>query len=381
MNKYLYALNRRFWSLYVSLFDKQFDKDDNFKLNNLEKYFQDQPSNFVDRKKLKQISEYYKNSKELQNQKNIIYQIGSEWMPIYEKYMSEIQDILIKGNLDDLSKKYNNFFREKFSTGLHGDSGYERFKKRYLSKKISFIDKNLYVKKCLNSFKNWKNLIDEKKIDVNLDDLIVPNIGNAYNFEFNGRLINPNYFISNYYANYSSKLVNQKSNKRKIIFELGGGYGAYAYFLNKKNDFCYIGCDLPENLSLTAFFLKSLLPDKNIKLVTNLKKEKIDFNKMDIILISNYDIENLSSNIIDLTFNSYSLAEMHTEAVHNYIEQICRITNGFILHINHTSYSKVSADDFNIDLNKFKLISKDPVIWNKYINKFSDEFEYIYVHK
>jgi putative sugar O-methyltransferase len=381
MNKYFYALNRRFWSLYISLFDTQFDNNDNFQLNNLEKYFQDQPSNFVDRKKLKQISEYYKNSKEIQNQKNNIYQIGSEWMPIYEKYMSEIQDILIKGNLDDLSKKYNNFFREKFSTGLHGDSGYERFKKRYLSKKISFIDKNLYVKKCLNSFKNWKKLIDEKKIDVNLDDLIVPSIGNAYNFEFNGRLINPNYFISNYYANYSSKLVNQKSNKRQIRFELGGGYGAYAYFLNKKNDYCYIGCDLPENLSLTAFFLKSLLPNKNIKLITDLKKEKVDFNKFDIVLISNYDIENLPNNIIDLTFNSYSLGEMHTEAVYNYIEHICRITNGTILHINHTLYSKVSADDFNIDLKKFKLISKEPVIWNRYINKFSDEFEYLYVHK
>ena len=154
MNKYIYALNRRFSSLYISLFDTQFDNDDNFQLNNLEKYFHDQPSNFEDRKTLKQISEYYKNSKEIQNQKNIIYQIGSEWMPIYEKFMSEIQDILIKGNLYDLSKKYNNFFREKFSTGLHGDSGYDRFKKRYLSKKISFIDKNLYVKKCLNSFKN-----------------------------------------------------------------------------------------------------------------------------------------------------------------------------------------------------------------------------------
>ena len=381
MNKYIYALNRRFSSLYISLFDTQFDNDDNFQLNNLEKYFHDQPSNFEDRKTLKQISEYYKNSKEIQNQKNIIYQIGSEWMPIYEKFMSEIQDILIKGNLYDLSKKYNNFFREKFSTGLHGDSGYDRFKKRYLSKKISFIDKNLYVKKCLNSFKNWKKLIDEKKIDVNLDDLIVPSIGNEYNFKFNGKLINPNYFISNYYANYSSKMLNQKSNKRKIIFELGGGYGAYAYFLSKKNDFCYIGCDLPENLSLTAFFLKSLLPNKNIKLVTDLKKEKIDFNEFDIVLISNYDIENLPNNIIDLTFNSYSLAEMHTEAVYNYIGHICRITNGTILHINHTSFSKVSADDFNIDLKKFKLISKEPVIWNRYINKFSDEFEYLYVHK
>jgi putative sugar O-methyltransferase len=162
---------------------------------------------------------------------------------------------------------------------------------------------------------------------------------------------------------------------------LGGGYGAYAYFLNKKNDYCYIGCDLPENLSLTAFFLKSLLPNKNIKLITDLKKEKVDFNKFDIVLISNYDIENLPNNIIDLTFNSYSLGEMHTEAVYNYIEHICRITNGTILHINHTLYSKVSADDFNIDLKKFKLISKEPVIWNRYINKFSDEFEYLYVHK
>lgn len=381
MNKYFYALNRRFSSLYVSLFDTQFNNDDNFQLNNLENYFRDQPSNFNDRKQLKEITEYYKNAKEVQIQKNIIYQVGSEWMPIYQKYMSEIQSILIKGNLDELSDKYNNFFREKFSTGLHGDSGYERFKKRYLSEKISFIDKNLYVKQCLNSLKNWKKLIDEKKIDVNLDDLVVPSIGNDYNFKFNGRLINPNYFISNYYANYSSKMLNQKSNKRKIIFELGGGYGAYAYFLNKKNDYCYIGCDLPENLSLTAFYLKSLLPNKKIRIIADLKNEKIDFNESDIILISNYDIENLPSNIIDLSFNSYSLAEMHPEAVNNYIEHICRITKGMILHINHTLYSKVSANDFNIDVKKFDLISKEPVIWNRYINKFSDEFEYLYVHK
>ena len=381
MNNYIYAINRRLWSTYISLFDRQFNNNDNFQLNNLEDHFRDKPSNFVDTNQLKEIVKYFKSAKEIQNKKNINYQVGSEWMPIYQKYMSEIQSILIQGNLDQLSKKYNNFFREKFSTGLHGDSGYDRFKQRYLSKKISFINKNLYVKSCLNAFKIWKKLIDAKKIDINLDDLIVPSIGNEYSFKFNGKLINPNYFISNYYANYSSKILNQKSNKKKIIFELGGGYGAYAYFLNKKNDYCYIGCDLPENLSLTAFFLKSLLPNKNIKLITDLKKEKVDFNKFDIVLISNYDIENLPSDFIDLTFNSYSLAEMHTEAVYNYIEHMCRVTNGFILHINHTLYSKVSADDFNIDLKKFKLISKEPVIWNRYINKFSDEFEYLYVHK
>jgi len=146
----------------------------------------------------------------------------------------------------------------------------------------------------------------------------------------------------------------------------------------KHDNYCYIGCDLPENTCLAAFFLKSLLPNKKIKLVSDLNIEQFDFSQYDIILISNYDIENLPNNIIDLSYNSYSLAEMHLEAVVNYTNHISRITKDFIFHINHSKHSAVSAGNFNIDLKKFNLVEKKLAIWNRYINKLSDEHEYLY---
>lgn len=381
MNKYIYAINRRLSSLYVALFDRRFDRHNDFTLKNFEEFFSHSPSNFNDEFILNEICKFYKKSKENQKKKDIEYQVGNEWLPIYSKYMSEIVDVLSQKNLQELSKKYNNFFREKFSTGLHGDSGHERLKKRFFSEKISFVDKNLYIKGCLYAFDVWKKLIKEKEIDCNLNDLVVPSIGNQYYFKFDGEKINPNYFSNHYYANFVSKLLNQNLEQKKYVFELGGGYGAFAYFLMKENNYCYIGCDLPENLCLSAFFLQSLLPNKKIILVSDLNTEKVDFSKYDIILISNYDIENLPDNIIDFSYNSYSLAEMHTEAIENYIKHINRISKNFIFHINHSQYTSNSADNFKFDLNKFYLVEKKTAIWNKYINKLSDEYEYLYKRK
>jgi hypothetical protein len=132
---------------------------------------------------------------------------------------------------------------------------------------------------------------------------------------------------------------------------------------------------------LSSFFFKITITKKKIKLISDLKTEKVEFKEYDIILICNYDIENLSDNIIDLSYNSYSLAEMHSEVVKNYINHINRITKHFIFHINHSKYSAVSGEDFNIDLKKFNLVEKKSAIWNKYINKLSDEHEYLYKKK
>ena len=89
----------------------------------------------------------------------------------------------------------------------------------------------------------------------------------------------------------------------------------------------------------------------------------------------------MPDNIIDFSYNSYSLAEMHTEAIENYIKHINRISKNFIFHINHNQYTSNSADNFKFDLNKFYLVEKKAAIWNKYINKLSDEYEYLYKRK
>ena len=61
------------------------------------------------------------------------------------------------------------------------------------------------------------------------------------------------------------------------------------------------------------------LPNKKIILVSDLNNEKVDFSKYDIILISNYDIENLPDNIIDFSYNSYSA--LCNESLHPILNQ------------------------------------------------------------
>lgn len=373
MNKYIYAINRRLTSTYNALFDNSFAKDSNYKTKNIEIFFKSNPSKFFNHAILNQILDYYEIALKTQKVSGYKYQIGNEWLPIYENQMVNLKKILNKKNIEELSRVYNNFFRERFSSGLHGDSGYDRFKKRFLKRKISVIDRNLYVKQCLYAFSLWKKLIS----NFNLDELLSKRIGNEYLFEFDGKIINPNYFKNHYYAYQSYKLIEGTSGI-KYVFELGGGYGNYAYFLNLNQNVKYLGCDLPENLSLSYFYLSSLMPNKKIKLISDLKKDELDFKNYDIILISNYDIENLPENFFDLSFNSYSLAEMHKEAIENYIDHISRISSKFIYHVNHTKYSVNSSDNFPISKNKFILHSKNESLWNKYTNKFSDEYEFTY---
>lgn len=373
MNKYIYAINRRLTSIYNALFDNSFANYTNYETKNIEYFFKSNPSNFFNHAILNQIIGYYEIALKTQKVSGYKYQVGNEWLPIYENQMVNLKKILDEKNIEELSRVYNNFFRERFSSGLHGDSGYDRFKKRFLNGKISLIDRNLYVKQCLYTFNLWKKLLSS----YDLNQLLPNRIGNEYLFKFDGKIINPNYFKNHYYAHQSYKLIEGISGI-KYIFELGGGYGNYAYFLNLNKNIKYLGCDLPENLSLSYFYLSSLMPNKKIKLISNLKKHKLDFKNYDIILISNYDIENLPENLFDLSFNSYSLAEMHKEAIENYIDHISRISSKFIYHVNHTKYAVNSADNFPISKKKFILQSKTESLWNKYTNKFSDEYEFIY---
>ena len=69
---------------------------------------------------------------------------------------------------------------------------------------------------------------------------------------------------------------------------------------------------------------------------------------------------------------------MSHEAIKNYISIINRVSNKYFFHLNHTKYSSMSADDFPVDFNKFKLVYRVPAKWNMAINFAMDEFEFLY---
>ena len=300
------------------------------------------------------------------------YQVSYMWLPIYEGYMNEIIAALSREDEEGVAKIYGNFFREPCSVGLHGMP--VDMASTYFSGNISEESKGLYVADLMHRFDIWINSIGKT---LPISALQTPIVGNPYGCYIDGTFFRSGVDYQHYYATMISRLIRSKGHK--FVLELGGGFGGLAHFLMRDNtDLTYIDVDLPENMALSAFYLLSAFPEKNIALFGEVDLSTEDLSKFDAVILPNFAIEDIKSDSIDLSFNSYSLAEMSLSTVTNYLNHFNRISTKFIYHINHTKVSAVKADNFNIDLNKFELISRAPALWNMARNSEMDEFEYIY---
>jgi len=373
-----YAILRRIFNFYVSLFDgKKYKFDKNYNLKLIDKCFVDRKSNITKKDIFQRVSSSYNKAKISQNNAHDIYQVGNEWVPIYKKYMSEVMIALSEGDNAALEGIYNNFLRDKCSTGLAGIGGYERMTRNYFSGHINVKNARIYMKDVVHRFNIWKNEIGTSS---DIDSLKGPLLGNPYGHYVNGIFIECSSHYNHYYATKIRHL--QANGSHSKVLELGGGYGNMAYYLMRDSDnLTYLDFDLPENFALTAFYLLSAFPDKKIALYGEIDLEKDNLESYDAILMPNFEIEKMSNDSVDLVFNSYSLAEMSHETINNYISIINQISKKYIFHLNHTKYSSMSADDFPIDTNKFKLVYRISAKWNKAINFAMDEFEFLYQSK
>lgn len=303
------------------------------------------------------------------------YQVGDIWSPIYDAHMKEITSALSNNDVNEVAKIYGNFFREPCSWGLHGLP--VDMKSAYFSGNLTEENFKLYIADSVHRIDLWAKTIGKS---CPIRDLKTPIIGNPYGYYIDGEFIRSGVDYQHYYATMIKRLTKSKSHQ--FILELGGGFGGLADFLIRDTkNLTYIDVDLPENMALTAFYLLSAYPDKNIALFGEIDHITSDLSNFDAVILPNFAIQDLKDNSIDLSFNSYSLAEMPLITVNNYINHFSRITTKFIYHVNHTKFSTVKADDFEIDLEKFELISRAPALWNMGRNNNMDEFEYIYKNK
>ena len=329
----------------------------------------------VDHAILSRIIKSYKYAKTLQKNAANEYQVSYMWLPIYEGYMQAVMAALETEDHSRLAGIYGNFFREPCSVGLHGMP--VDMQSTYFSGNITDADKGLYIADLMHRLNIWIKSIGKS---CSIDSLESPEIGNPYGCFIDGRFLRAGVDYQHYYSTIIGRLTQSKSHRS--VLELGGGFGGLAYFLMRDNaNLTYIDADLPENMALTAFYLLSAFPSKRIALFGEIDLRTADLADYDAILLPNFAIQALGNDSVDLAFNSYSLAEMSSEAINNFAGQFSRIATKFIYHINHTVVSTLNADDFNFDLNKFELISRAPALWNLARNKDMDEYEYIYKTK
>ncbi len=315
------------------------------------------------------IASHYRQWKTDQSQEAEVYQVSREWLPIYEKYMGEVMQSLQKNELSQLMKMYEGLFRHPLSTGLHGL--HFDMVETYMnpSKPASAEAVKQYLESCAIGARNFLLTCP----GTNVSKLVRPAIGNPYSYNMEGHTIFP---CAEYHYTFSEKIsILLKKKSKPIILELGGGFGGMAYYCMRDiPNVKYICIDLPENAALQAYYLKSHFPDKKIRLYG---ENNID-NDYDALVLPNYAIESLNQNSVDLSFNSYSLAEMGKETMENYVKIISNITKDYIYHLNHVHW-EVSADTFPIDLNKFQLLFRNPTNWGKDPRRYHlDQHEFLY---
>jgi SAM-dependent methyltransferase len=139
-----------------------------------------------------------------------------------------------------------------------------------------------------------------------------------------------------------SSIVNANM-KRKVVLEIGAGYGGLGHHLAKiLGNVTYIIVDLPETLLFSASYLSLLNPDKRIFI-----NERTAFSESvcsdvitssDFVLIPNYKIDELRHLRFDLVINVSSLQEMRSDQVNMYLDFIAKTCRGVFYTWNQDAH-------------------------------------------
>jgi hypothetical protein len=161
-----------------------------------------------------------------------------------------------------------------------------------------------------------------------------------------------------------------------IVAELGAGHGKLAYFILRDIEkFTYIDFDLPETLTVAAYYLIKTFPGKKALLYG-----EADFSsEYDLIFMPPWKMTKLTT--VDLFVNTNSLGEMKRDAAANYLSHINRTARRFF-HLNHERAPQDGRDGLrapDYPLPNLTLAWKQQDLWNVlFQGRDSDIFGYLY---
>lgn len=131
-----------------------------------------------------------------------------------------------------------------------------------------------------------------------------------------------------------------KENGCLRIVEIGGGYGALAYYLIRLfgHRVHYMVVDIPESLAFSSIYCRTLLPDMSYRFIGDEAPFSLG-NKPGLTFVPNTLYKNLSADdgSVDLCLNTLSLAEMSLVQIEDYLASISRFigSTGIFFEQNH----------------------------------------------
>jgi hypothetical protein len=347
--------------------------DPNFRPEDVPRYFVPRPSErHDDRPILERIIRAYQKAKADQKAVGEAFDVSNEWRPIYERNLGPVMKALRTGDVPELQRMYQNFYRDTCSTGLLGLP--INIPNLFSGGRIKQKFREYIVCDAYHRYYLWK----ERTGGIYPPSaLSAPILGNPYGYVVDDIFIRGGADYQHYYSHAIAKLAN--SRQEKVVLELGGGFGGLAFYLLRDNpQLTYVDYDLPEAVALASYYLIRALPNVAIGLYGEVQLSAANLEHPGIMLLPSFEMTKMPPKSVAVSFNSYSLAEMSPATIYVYLDEICRITKGYFLHVNHNKNAVLSADEFGVERRGFKLLNRDLAGWTLGINPESDEYEYLY---
>lgn len=261
-----------------------------------------------------------------------------------------------------LARMYRNFYRDPCSAGLLAAPG--GMSKAYFSGHIKDIYRRFYLSHVLYRFDYWNKLTAGS---FSLKDLSGPGIGNPFGVRINGTHIGVGAEYAHYCAHRVSSLIDRSVTPHPAVAEIGGGFGAIAYYLLRDHrPLTYFNFDVPERIALSSYYLMKAFPNLTFLLYGERPLVQESISQADIVLMPAYALETMPSASLDITFSSNGMANFSPNATNDFLQRVVTITRRSLLYIGNERPSKRIAEYVDKEQNSFVLTDSRTSGWHSH---------------
>jgi hypothetical protein len=284
----------------------------------------------------------------------------ASWRRLREGSLRPFSRALQAGNVSALQTMLRNFYRDPCSSGLlappHGMA------KAYFRGRIRDIYRHFYLSHVLYRFDYWKTVTNNQFTE---KELAGPGAGNPFGVVIDGTHIAVGAEYAHYCAQRVLGLLAQSSSERPVAMEIGGGFGAIAYFLLRNGrPATYVNCDMPERLALSAYYLFRSFPERHFVLYGESELSPATISRTDAVFVPAFDLDALAAQAADVAFSSVAMQEHSLEGLRDLLRQMGRIVRHSLLFIENQRTSEALAQIIGQDHPAFTLADRRLSDWH-----------------
>lgn len=308
-----------------------------------------------DRQLLERICMAYKAA--LQRSEDSGYEVSAT-RPELKQYLRALQE----NDYAALGKMFRNFYRDPCSSGLMAAPG--RRAKAYFGGRIKNIYRHFYLSHVLYRLDYWKMLT---KNAYPLKVLSGPGIGNPFGVVIDGTHIAIGSEYAHYCALRIAGLLGKATHGRAVVGELGGGYGAIAYYLLRDHQpLAYINFDAPERVALSSYYLMKAFPHLKFLLYGEEELSYKSISQADVVLLPISALTEMPPASIDLAFSSHARSTLSPETMNQRLLELASLARQASLYFGNRNSSERIAESLTTGHGAFALTDTRTSGWHSH---------------